>query len=278
VGNNMLSTPFVIYGGPIADTPAVSHLLAEHLVQLARQRGIKQIQLRETQPREGWTCHKDKLAMVLPLPQDSPTLNQALGSKLRSQVKRARKENPVFNIGGAELLNDFYGVFSQKMRDHGTPVYAQGFFKDIVHTFNDSVHIATVQLGGRCVAVAFLVRYRDTIEIPWAASLREFDTLGMNMFMYHSLLEDAIERGYRFFDFGRSTRGAQTWRFKKQWGAIEQQLYWHSRHTDVTAHSLEKEDEPSQGKLMQLAVAGWKRLPLPVANRLGPVLARQLPW
>ena len=275
VDSCLLSTPFLIYGGPVADTPTVSKILAEQLTSVAAQYGCSSTKLRETQPREGWSCSLDKVAMVLTLPSDCETLNRDFGAKLRSQVKRANRESPVLQVGGAELINEFYTVFSRKMRDHGTPVYAKRFFEDVAATFPDSTQLAIVRLNGRTVAASFLIRYRDTVEVPWAASVREFDKLGMNMFMYHGLLEDAVKRGYHFFDFGRSTKGCETWRFKKQWGAIEHQLYWHSRIEDDQSHNL-NEDAP--GNLMQLAVRTWKRLPVPVANVIGPTLARQLPW
>ncbi|MFK7893994.1 MAG: GNAT family N-acetyltransferase [Granulosicoccus sp.] len=293
VGSSMLSTPFLIYGGPIVDTPAISTLMADHLYEVAQQGSCKQIQLRETHTRDGWQCDMNKVSMVLALPSDLQTLNKRFGSKLRSQVKRATREQPTITIGGADLVPDFYKVFSRKMRDHGTPVYARRFFEDIVETFPDSTRVVVVHLNGKPAAAALLINYRDTIEVPWAASHRRYDRLGINMFMYHQLLEHAVDNGFDYFDFGRSTLDSETWRFKRQWGATEQQLYWHSRpmnmesstvHT-ATGNSSEDEmskdsatDEESTGLAMRLAVGAWKHLPVPVANALGPILARQLPW
>ena len=273
-GSFMLSMPFLIYGGPIADNQQASHVLAKHISTVADQNHCTHTELRETHPRKDWHDVLEKVAMVLELPDSLSVLNTSLGSKLRAQIKRAATENPDFQLGSSELLPEFYAVFSRKMRDHGTPVYAMRFFQDMASTFPLSTHVAVVRLKGKPVAAAFLISYGDTLEIPWAASIRKFDRLSMNMFMYHALLEEAVKRGFRYFDFGRSTRGESTWSFKKQWGAQERQLYWHFQSNGIPY-------DPGPGgpsAKFSLAVSLWKRLPLWVANRIGPIIAKQLPW
>lgn len=283
VETGMLSTPFLIYGGPIADDPAVGTLLANRIEAIARQSHCNHVQLRECHARKGWACDMNKVSMVLALPASIEALNKGFGSKLRSQVKRATRESPTIEFGGLELVADFYHVFSRKMRDHGTPVYARRFFEDIASTFPGSTRIAVVRLNNKPVAAAFLLSYRNTVEVPWAASIRKFDRLGTNMYMYHCLLEDAVKRRYKYFDFGRSTVGGETWRFKKQWGAKEHQLFWHTKstthETSVSTTSEQNAIEAdSPGAAMRLAIQTWKRLPVGVANTIGPILARQLPW
>ncbi len=274
VGSFMLSMPFLIYGGPLADTPGISALLAQHISDVAIQSGCSHTELREVHPRDDWHGFKEKVAMVLELADSVSALNERLGSKIRAQVKRAAREQPAMEFGGVELLADFYKVFSRKMRDHGTPVYARSFFEDMLSTFPESTQIAVVRLEGKPVAAAFLIGYRDTLEVPWAASIRDYDRLGMNMYMYHALLEEAVHRRLRYFDFGRSTRNGSTWKFKKQWGAEERQLNWHAR-SGCTPFNPQAQ-QPN--KKLALAVQVWKRLPLWAANSLGPVIARQLPW
>lgn len=273
-GNFMLSMPFLIYGGPIANDQKIGDALAAHLSKVADQLNCTHTELRETNSRDDWHGSLDKVSMVLELPDSLELLSESLGAKLRSQIKRAGKERPGFRLGGAELIPEFYSVFSRKMRDLGTPVYAVDFFQDIARTFPESTYVAVVRLNGKPVAAAFLISYRDTLEIPWAASCRKYDRLSMNMFMYHALLEEAVKREFRYFDFGRSTRGESTWSFKKQWGAQERQLHWNFLSKGVPY------DPGKGGASVKFAVAIgiWKKLPLWITNQIGPMIAKHLPW
>ena len=273
-GSFMLSMPFLIYGGPVANNQLIGDVLASHTSELADQNNCTHTELRERQAREGWYSKTDKVSMVLDLPDTKDSLNSGLGSKLLAQVRRAVREEPEFVLGGGELIPEFYAVFSRKMRDLGTPVFAMDFFQDMARTFPESTHVAVVRLNGQPVSAAFLISFKDTLEIPWAASVRKFDRLGMNMFMYHSLLQYAVHNNFRYFDFGRSTRGESTWTFKKQWGATERVLHLHFMADGVPFN-------PGPGNAsakFTVAVAIWKRLPLWFTNRLGPIIARQLPW
>lgn len=278
VGSCMISAPFLAYGGPLVDHPAVDKKLVDALTTLSMENGCLSTQLRETRQRLGWCCSKKKVSLVMNLPPDTATLNDSFTSKLRSQIRRAARENPHFTMSGLENLDEFYSLFSIKMRDHGTPVYSRSFFEDILTTFPDSTYIATVRHGDRTVAASFLISFRDTLEIPWAASRRESDRFGMNMFMYHNLLEEAICRGFRYFDMGRSTRESSTWRFKRQWGAVERQQFWHTQPAQIDKPTTAKVENESASDMMLLAARVWRLLPVTVANRIGPALARQLPW
>lgn len=273
-GAYLLSMPFLVYGGALADHESIRRRLADHLHGMAAGLGASRTELRETQPREGWRTSTGKVSMVLALPEDPAELNRQLGTKVRAQVKRAAREPVNFEIGGLELVRDFYRVFSEKMRDHGTPVYPRRFFDAILQQFPESVRIAAVRRNGRIVAAAVLVRYRDTMEVPWAAARRRYDATSVNMYLYHQVLELACREGCRCFDFGRSTRDATTYRFKRQWGAQPCQLYWHAQ----AAPGQQLSDDDGPGTVMSVAVSLWRHLPVPLANTLGPLISTRLPW
>ena len=226
-GHYLLSMPWLIYGGTLASERKVWDLLAEYAQKKMLAINCSHIELREINHRDGWQPIPGKVAMIKALPNTVEELNAGLGATLRSQIRRSAEYKPSVEWGGAELVSDFYSVFCEKMRDLGTPVYHHGFFDDIANTFAASTTVCIVRLGGNPVAVAFLVKYRDTIEIPWAAARKKYNTQGVNMFMYHQILEYAVKKGFDYFDFGRSTIDAGTCRFKKQWGAIAYPLNWH---------------------------------------------------
>jgi serine/alanine adding enzyme len=269
-----LRTALFNYGGALAADEANATRLMEAAADKADHLGISHIEFRDSQPRAGpWQLRTDKVAMLRPLPATEAELGRELGSKLRSQVRRADREKPQVQTGGAELLRGFYQVFAGGMRSLGTPVYPQKFFASLLESFDASCRIVLVSLRGRPVAAGFLVFGRDHAEVPWAACLPEGKAHSINMRLYWELLSHAISRGCKVFDFGRSTADSGTFRFKQQWGAQPQQLYWHYWLRDgkplpnLTTHN----------RKYQLAISTWKRLPLWLTKLAGPIIVRGLP-
>lgn len=273
-GDFMVSMPYFNYGGIVADDESVAEALLEHLGRFAREIGVSHLELRHSGPlRADWPARMDKVAMCLQLPSSADALGKQLGSKLRSQIKRPVKEGATCTSGHAELLDDFYGVFARNMRDLGTPVYPKAFFAAILQSLGARARLFVVHWCGGPVAAGMVIGHGGRLEIPWASSLRDANAIGVNMLLYWNVLEYACEQQYALFDFGRSTVDAGTYRFKKQWGAQPQQLYWHYW---MRSGGQPPVLNPSNPKY-RLAIAAWQRLPLAVANRIGPLLVRNLP-
>ncbi len=272
-GSFMVSMPYFNYGGPLSEFPLVEEKMLQYAVDLGGTLDATHLEIRETQKRQGYLSKQHKVTMILPLPNTDQELDKQLGSKVRAQVNRAAKEDLHFSIGGAELLDDYYRVFSHNMRDLGTPVYSKRFFASILEDFPDKANLTIVKHNNEPVAAGFLLGHNDKLEIPWASSLRKANPLGANMFMYRHVLRTAVEQGYEFFDFGRSSKGASTYQYKKQWGAVEHPLYWH--------YWLKDGDElpelnPNNPKY-KIVIKVWQKLPVAVANVVGPQLVRNLP-
>jgi serine/alanine adding enzyme len=275
IGSFAVSVPCFSYGGALCGTDsALRQALMEYAKELAKFLGCSYLELRDQVPHEGgWTTRTDKVSMVLSLPDSSKALGEALGSKLRSQIRRADRENPSVRSGGGELLNDFYDVFARNMRDVGTPVYPRRFFSALLNRFPDQCRIVAVYRGEQAAAAGFLVTWRRRTEVPWAGCRSDAKPLGFNMKLYWELLSDSIAAGSTAFDFGRSTLHSGTYRFKQQWGAQPVQLYWHR-----WARRPQKGRGGEHGPGMRMAIAIWQRLPLRVANTLGPLVSPGLPW
>ncbi len=274
-GDYMVSLPYVNYGGALADSPAVARQLMQAAAAKAAALGSSHIEFRDTVAwGGGWPVRTDKVAMELPLPADPEALWKAFGSKLRSQIRRPLKEAGVETVvGGSELVGPFYQVFSRNMRDLGTPVYPRRLFERIVQTFPAQTRIVLVRYRRRPAAAGFLLQAGDRREIPWASSLQEFNRLAVNMLMYWQALRVAIEARCRVFDFGRSSIDSGTYRFKRQWGAQPRQLYWHYWLAEGRPLPRLTPDNPRY----RLAIRSWQRLPVPIANLLGPHIVRNLP-
>jgi len=272
-GDFMVSMPYFNYGGAIADHPEIEQRLMEAAAEHAGELGVSHIEYRDDTPREGLPARTEKVNMILDLPDNHEDLWQAFTPKLRAQIRRPQRENVQVLLGGKQHLQAFYSVFARNMRDLGTPVYAKSLFSNILDSFPDDSRIMVIMLAGRPVAAAFLIGHRDTLEIPWASTIRDVNHLSINMLLYWEVLKHAIDMKFRQFDFGRSSKGAGTHRFKQQWGAQPRQLYWHYWQRDGGELPTLNPDNPRY----KLAITIWRRLPLVITKGLGPLIVRNLP-
>jgi FemAB-related protein (PEP-CTERM system-associated) len=273
-GRFLVSLPFVNYGGVLADSSALQEALLRRAVELADELTAGHLELRH-QDLLGlqWPNKQHKVSMRLELPAEFDVLWKGFTAKLRSQIRRAEKEGMAFKVGGEELLEDFYTVFSRNMRDLGTPIYGRTFFQEILRTFGEKARIGLVYLKDLPVATGFLYGFRKVLEIPWASSDRRYNHLAPNMLLYSSVLRYACQEGFGVFDFGRSTPGAGTYRFKEQWGARPVQLYWHYW---LRNGGPLPDLSPANAKF-RWATFLWQKLPLGVSRRLGPNIIRYIP-
>ena len=273
-GNVLVSLPFVNYGGILADTAEAATALLEGAIRVRDRLGAAHLELRHLEELPlGLPCKRHKVTMLLPLASDVDTQWRLFNAKLRNQVRKAQKSGLTVRWGGAELLDDFYEVFVRNMRDLGTPVYAKRLFGTVLATFPDSSRIIVVHLDGTVVAAGLASWYRDTLEVPWASSNKDFKNLCPNNLLYWEAISYAIQQGFRTFDFGRSTPGEGTFRFKEQWGAAPHPLFWqYALKSGVTLPEL----SPHNPKY-DLAIRIWRRLPLWVTRTLGPSIVRNIP-
>lgn len=273
-GRFLTSMPFFNYGGVLADSSEARAALLDAAAEKAQGLHATHIELRQAEPLDiEWPVRSHKVSMRLELPQRYEELLKAFPSKLRSQVRRGEKDGLTVKLGGIELLNDFYRVFSRNMRDLGTPVYSKEFFAEILQVFSKDARICAVYLSGQPVAAGFVYGFRHTLEIPWASSDRRYARLAPNMSLYSAVLQYACTAGYREFDFGRSTVNSGTYRFKEQWGAKPCPLYWY--YWLPTGAQL-PELNPQNPKY-QLAIRMWQQLPVALTQFAGPMIVKYLP-
>lgn len=273
-GDFLVSVPYLNYGGPCADDEAEWRALMDSAAGLAAKLGTGHLEVRTERPADyGLQVRSSKVCMRLELPRSAEELWKAFPAKLRSQIRRAQQEEMTVRVGRVEELDAFYRVFAENMRDLGTPVYSKRFFARILAELPGSTWICAVFLGNKPVAAGFLMGFRDMLEIPWASSLRQYNRLSPNMLLYWSALEFACARGFRVFDFGRSSPDSGTFRFKAQWGAAPAPLYWHY----WVRNGGELPNLTPNNPRMQLAIRAWQRLPVAVTRVIGPSLVKNLP-
>lgn len=272
-GQFAVAIPFINYGGPVSLYKNVNQKLIEEAKNLLDSFQLSHIEVRCIQPDLYPLSTQKKASMILRLPESDETLDKNLGAKLRSQYKKAEEYQPKLLIGKEELLDDFYQVFARNMRDLGTPVYSKEFFAAILRTEAIRSRLIVVRLGNKAASAAFLIGNNNVLEIPWASTIASANKKNMNMWMYRQILSFAISQKYDFFDFGRSTIDAGTYKFKKQWGAEPRQHYWY--YLLPEGQQL-PEINPNNPKY-KLFIALWKFMPVWLSKWIGPLLIKHIP-
>lgn len=273
-GRFLVSVPFFSYGGVLANRGEAREALLLKAVELAQGLGARHIELRQgTACDMSWQDVTAKVTMAVPLPARAEELWNRLSSKMRQRVRFARKQGLRVQWGGSESVGAFYRLFATNMRNLGTPVYPRAWFENIVRDLPDGVRILTLSDGGEAVAAGLVTAFRDTLELPWSGSLPESRPKQSVVLMFWTVLEWAIEHGYRWMDFGRCTRGSGVYEFKQLWLCEERPLHWYYwLATGVPVPEL----RPSNPRY-HWASSVWKHLPLSVANWLGPYIVRSIP-
>ncbi len=194
-GNKLVSLPFFQRGGAIADHPLIEQQLIQAAAVHASKMGIDHIEYRDDITREHLpepsATQTHKVNMVLSLPDSKDKLWQGFTAKLRAQIRRPQREQPRVFIGGKEYLNDFYAVYSRNMRDLGSPVQSKHFIDNILSHFPQNSWLIVIKLEQRPVAAGLLLGSGDTMEIPLASTIREVNSLSMNMLLYWEVLKFA---------------------------------------------------------------------------------------
>ena len=310
IGNRLVSMPYFDHGGVLSENTESENRLIEAAIRLGQKTGAKRIELRQLdrlptldnvdsrrlespsakgkislhtikrlnrQPvKVEWTLKSHKVRMLLPLPGNSGFLMKSFKSKLRSQIKRPIKAGLEAKIGGIELLDDFYYVFSMNMRDLGSPVHSNALPNNVLRRFGDKARIAVVYKGKAPLAASLMVGVNSVMNNPWASALREYSKDSPNMLLYWTMLSYASDRGYHYFDFGRSTPGEGTYKFKAQWGAQPHPMYWYTIHLDKHRPPNNHRNDTSISKKRAMAVQLWQKIPVSITRIIGPPIRKHI--
>lgn len=273
----LISMPYLSYGGVLADSNEAEELLIATAIKHAETLRVKTVELRSlagTPAVENGDELTPKVRMLKKLPPSSEELMQSFSSKLRNKVKRSSKEGMTFGIGGIELLDKFYNVFKINMRDLGSPVHKKQFFESLFSHMSDRVKIGVVEYKNIPVASGIIISFNHEVEIPWSSSLRAYNRFYPNMLLHCSLLQYCCNEGIKTFDFGRSTPDEGTYHFKKQWGSNPELLHWQEYLIDATGRHSESQAVcvRKRSNVMKMLVSLWKKLPVTMATRIGPLV------
>ena len=268
-GRHLVSMPYLDYGGlcTAGDREAEGALTAA-AVDLARSSGAK-LELRHLGDRSiGLPAALHKVTMTLDLGGGEDAVWKRIRSNRRAQVRKAQRNGLRASVHGEEALGDFYRIIATNMRDLGSPVHRRRFFARTIAELGQDARIVVVRDGALPVGAGLMLIHDRQAAMPWVSSLRSSFARGSNQLLYWELLRYAIERGCHQFDFGRSSKDAGTFEWKRQWGAELVQLFWHR-------DPPQEADEDQQR--LRWATQLWRRLPVGVANVAASMIRGGLP-
>jgi len=271
-GHSLTSLPLCVYGGPVAtDSPAEAALI-DAAVALARTLGVEHLELRNrTSKRADWPHQDLYVTFRKTLLPDAEANLLAVPRKQRAMIRKSIARHLVSEIDRTPAR--FFRLYADNMHRHGTPPMSSRYFDELAATFGDACETLIVSdEKGTPVSGVMSFYFRGEVLPYYAGDTDAARDLAANDFKYWELMRRACERGIRVFDYGRSKQGTGSYAFKKNWGfepvplAYEYQL-------------LRRGDVPQNNPLnprYRAMIALWRRLPRPVVNALGPMLARNL--
>jgi FemAB-related protein (PEP-CTERM system-associated) len=271
-GTVITSMPFLDSGGPCSASPALDALLVSRLILLARQRRARLVELRCSRrlPIDAVPL-ESKVNLTLRL--DSPdALWRRFDKGVRNQIRKAERSALTVERGEPSDLALFYDVFVERMRDLGSPVHAFEFLRQVVEAFGRRARVMLVKQQRAVIGGLVALEFKDRVVVPWATCRKEFFAVCPNMVLYWETIKAACAAGFARFDFGRSTRDSGTYRFKRQWGAEEEPLFWYRIAIGADAPAGVKRDRGDAEVLCWM----WRHLPLAVTRQIGPRIRKYL--
>jgi FemAB-related protein (PEP-CTERM system-associated) len=271
-GRALVSSGFAVAGGALAKDSATAQYLCRAAEELALRHSCPTIELRGGAAPEGWDRRTDShCTFAADLAGNDEAQLLAIPRKQRAEVRKGLEGELTVETGSGERDRaGHYAVYAESVRNLGTPVFPKRLFEAVLDALD--ADILTVRHEGRPVA-SVLSLYHDGAVLPyWGGGTHAARYLRANDRMYFELMLHARRRGCTRFDFGRSKTGSGAYRFKKNWGFEPEPLTYAS----WTAPGAEKRDADPTSARHAARIALWRQLPLVLANRLGPVIARGL--
>lgn len=273
-GRMLISTPQSAYGGILVDDPCSAVSLLAKARQIARDEKVRFLELRNFRNALDSPDLKAKDLYVTfrtELDSDSEKIMLTIPRKTRAECRAGVKNGLEFKVD--ELgVDGFYRIYSRSVRDLGTPVFSKRLFETGMRLFGDQCKIFSVHYQSKPVAAVWTLIYKKELLPYYGGSIREYNHLAVNNFMYWMLLKYGCENGFTTFDFGRSKKGTGSFDFKKRWGMTMTDLPYQY----YLAGKQSLPDTSPLNPKFSLSIRLWQKLPMPIANTFGPLIANHL--
>jgi FemAB-related protein (PEP-CTERM system-associated) len=269
-GSSLISNAFAVNGGPAAADQESLEALDAAAARLMDELGVPTLEMRGVAAhRTGWQTKSGLYATFRRTIHPAVETNlKAIPRKQRAMIRKGIQNGLRSEIDAG--VDRLHRIYAESVRNLGTPVFGKSYFRILTEEFADCCDIVAVTSDGRAVAAVLNFYFRDQVLPFYGGGLAAARGLAANDFMYWEVMRRACERGYRMFDFGRSKTGTGAYAFKRNWGFESTPLIYQFR---VAARCQLPDLNPLNPKF-RLLIAAWKRMPLPLANRLGPLIVK----
>ena len=271
-GDALISLPFCVYGGVAADDRAAADALLDAAEALADRLGVGHLECRNLQhQRPDWATTELYVTFRKAIVADHDANMLAIPRKQRAMVRKGIKADLVSAIDGD--VERFFALYADNVHRHGTPAQSRRYFETLMRTFGDDCQVLTVVTPqGQAVSSVLSFRFREEVLPYYAGDALASRETAANDFKYWELMRRSADAGCTLFDYGRSKVGTGPYDFKRNWGFVPQPLAY--EYKLVRADAV-PENNPLNPKYRAF-IALWRRMPLPMANRLGPFIAGSL--
>jgi FemAB-related protein (PEP-CTERM system-associated) len=271
-GHALVSTPFCVYGGVLADDPIARAALEAAAITLGTKLGVDHLEFRNSAPqRDDWSRKDLYVTFRRPLAADDEAELNLIPRKARAEVRKGLKNGLTAHV--SHETGEWYELYAESLRNLGTPVFQRGYAEVLLRTFGEDCEVLTLRAPDGTPLTSVLSFYFRGEVLPYygggGAAAR---STGAHDLMYYEVMRRARERGCTAFDFGRSKRGTGSYAFKKNMGFLETPLNYEYRL--VTA--AEMPNLSPANPRYALLIDAWQRLPLWASKLVGPPLARYL--
>lgn len=270
-GRALVSTPFCVYGGILGNDEEAHRLLTDHACDLARRLNVDYLELRgRRREHPDWPVKELYVTFRKAIDPDAEANMKAIPRKQRAMVRKGMQKRLRTRID--THTRDHYDLYSESLRNLGTPVFPRKYLDTLTRTFGEACEILTVLHGEMPVASVLSFYFRDEVLPYYGGGGGAARPLAANDFMYWEVMERARQRGIRVFDYGRSKRGSGSFDFKAHWGFEPEPLYYEYYLVRAGAMPNLSPTNPSYAR----AIRVWQRMPLWVTRVLGPAVAKYL--
>jgi len=272
-GQAACSIPFCNYGSVCARDDETENALLDAAGSMVEDKKWSGLELRSLKP---WSkpygqVDLENVTHLVQLPVDPDLLWKKLGYKTRRRVLKAEK-NGIKVVICRDKVEDFHQVYSENMRDLGTPSHSVDFFRRVLEVFPRETSLIMLYLADKPVGGMFVFHFRDLVIDPWASSLRKYFDLLPNYLLYWEAFRYAISLGAKYRDLGRSQWNSGPFKFKAKWSSVPHQLYYLNLGRDPGYIS-----RPYKKYLLKKISSVYRHLPLPLSRAVGPKLRKFLP-
>jgi FemAB-related protein (PEP-CTERM system-associated) len=270
-GKSLISLPFCCYGGTLASDEQAQRALEDEACKLAATLNVDYLEMRQRRrTRTDWPAKELYVTFRKPVSADDEANLNAIPRKQRAMVRKGINKGLDATIDKSN--DELYAMYSESLRNLGTPVFSQKYLRILQETFGEACEILTVRFEGAPIASVMSFYFRDEVMPYYGGGTVRARDLAANDFMYWKTMQRGVQRGCRLFDYGRSKTGTGSYSFKANWGFEPQQLFY--EYHLVRAREVPNLS-PTNPKY-KLMIDTWQKLPLWLTQRVGPPLARYL--